>query len=166
VKTGYTAGARFCLVAAAEREGLRLITIVLGNPDEPFSDSAELLNYGFAAFERRPFVTAGDDLGPVDIPGGRIEGIAGGDLRALVLRTAASEVTRSIAVDPRAAYPPALGERIGVLRVRMGGLELGEVPVLASRVPPPPPPEAGPWWRRTIGAVLEAAGGVLRATIG
>jgi hypothetical protein len=50
--------------------------------------------------------------------------------------------------------------------VRMGGLELGEIPVLASQVPPPPPPEAGPWWRRTIEAMLEAAGAVVRATIG
>ena len=63
VKTGYTAKAGFCLVAAAERDGLRLVAVVLGAPNEPFSDAATMLNYGFTAFERRTFVRAGDDLG-------------------------------------------------------------------------------------------------------
>jgi D-alanyl-D-alanine carboxypeptidase (penicillin-binding protein 5/6) len=166
VKTGYTAGARFCVVGAAERDGLRLVVVVLGSPDEPFSDAAALLNYGFTAFARRSFVAAGTDLGPVDIPGGRVEGVAGGDLRALVPTAAGSTAVRRIELDPGVGFPPAPGERIGVLHVHIPGLALGDVPVLASRVPPPPPPEAGPWWRRTAAAVLDAVGGAVHAALG
>jgi serine-type D-Ala-D-Ala carboxypeptidase (penicillin-binding protein 5/6) len=166
VKTGYTAGARFCVVGAAQRDGLRLMSVVLGSPDEPFSDAAALLDYGFTAFVRRSFVTAGADLGPVDIPGGRVEGVAGDDLRALVPTAASANASRRVDVDPGVGYPPALGEPIGVLHVHIPGLALGDVPVLASRVPPPPPPEAGPWWRRTAAAVLDAVGGAMHAALG
>lgn len=166
VKTGYTVGAKFCVVGAAERGGLRLVAVVLGNPREPFSDAAAMLNYGFAAFDRRSFVSAGDDLGPVDIPGGTVEGIAGEDLRALVPKAAAAKAVRQIRVDPRAGYPPALGEPIGELHIHIPGFELGAIPVLASKVPPPPPPSTGPWWWRTISSVGDAVGGAVRSFVG
>lgn len=55
VKTGYTEEAGFCLVASAERNGLRLITAVMGtaNGQERINDTRKLLNYGFRYFERR-----------------------------------------------------------------------------------------------------------------
>jgi D-alanyl-D-alanine carboxypeptidase (penicillin-binding protein 5/6) len=166
VKTGYTAVAKFCVVGAAERDGMRLMTVVLGAQNEPFSEAAGLLSYGFTAFERRSFVAAGEDLGPIDILGGRVWGSAGEDLRALVPRAAASEATTRIEADPRASFPPALGEEVATLRIRIPGLELGTIPVIASRVPPPPPPEPGPWWRRTASAVVDAVGAVVHAALG
>ncbi len=52
-KTGFTAGADFCLIATAERDGRRLIAIVLGSPDEPFSAAATLLDHGFEGFTQQ-----------------------------------------------------------------------------------------------------------------
>ncbi|MYD44803.1 MAG: D-alanyl-D-alanine carboxypeptidase [Gammaproteobacteria bacterium] len=55
VKTGYTDDAGYCLVASAERNGLRLITAVMGtsSDQERINDTRKLLNYGFRYFERR-----------------------------------------------------------------------------------------------------------------
>lgn len=55
VKTGYTEEAGYCLVASAERDGLRLITAVMGTSSgqERINDTRKLLNYGFRYFERR-----------------------------------------------------------------------------------------------------------------
>lgn len=55
VKTGFTDEAGFCLVASAERNGLRLITAVMGtdSDQERINDTRKLLNYGFRYFERR-----------------------------------------------------------------------------------------------------------------
>jgi len=52
LKTGYTSKAGFCLSAAAEKNGLELIAVVLhGNTgDERFSDAKTMLNYGFANY--------------------------------------------------------------------------------------------------------------------
>lgn len=46
-KTGYTKAAGDCLVATAQREGVRLIVVVL-NDDERWSDARNLLDFGFA----------------------------------------------------------------------------------------------------------------------
>ncbi|HKH19728.1 MAG TPA: D-alanyl-D-alanine carboxypeptidase family protein, partial [Gammaproteobacteria bacterium] len=49
LKTGHTESAGYCLVASAERDGMRLITVVMGAPSEKAraEDTEALLNYGF-----------------------------------------------------------------------------------------------------------------------
>jgi D-alanyl-D-alanine carboxypeptidase (penicillin-binding protein 5/6) len=51
LKTGFTAGAGFCLAATAERGGRRVIAVVMGSPDSKTRDIkvAELIEKGFAA---------------------------------------------------------------------------------------------------------------------
>ena len=58
VKTGYTRAAGGCLVSAAERDGQQLLCVVLksSDMDTRFSDSAALLDYGFACAENGPAV--------------------------------------------------------------------------------------------------------------
>jgi D-alanyl-D-alanine carboxypeptidase (penicillin-binding protein 5/6) len=165
VKTGFTSEAGFCLVAAAEREGVRLVSIVLGEPGEPFSEAAELLNYGFAAFERRTLITQGETLGTVDLGGHDVDVVSGGSLRGLV--PVEAQIERVIALNERVAFPPALAEEIGTVRVLAGDKLVGEVPLLVAGLPPPPEPgEEGPWWARAIGSVIEAAGAVVDALFG
>ena len=53
VKTGYTKAAGYCLVASAERNGMRLISVVMGaeNDDSRVRESQKLMTYGFRNFE-------------------------------------------------------------------------------------------------------------------
>jgi serine-type D-Ala-D-Ala carboxypeptidase (penicillin-binding protein 5/6) len=154
-KTGSTAGAGFCVVAAAERDGRRLVAIVLGAAHEPFSDAASLLNYGFEGFTERTFLHDGDDLGTVSIRGGAVPVVAGAMLSAFVPTSDLDRMRTELVVDPAAAFPPAPGERIGSIRVGVAGLTVGIVPLLVSVVPPPPP-ASGPWWARAAGAVARS----------
>jgi serine-type D-Ala-D-Ala carboxypeptidase (penicillin-binding protein 5/6) len=163
VKTGFTTPAGFCLVAAAERDGERLVVVVLGEPGEPFSDAATLLNYGFAAFERRTLLERGASLGTVDVAGRDVAVSAGGSVSALVAIGAGVE--RTFVLHERVAYPPPLGEVIGGVRLSAAGRRLGEVPLVVAGVPPPPPPDAGSWWGRAFGAVAEAADAVLEGLL-
>ena len=55
---------------------------------------------------------------------------------------------------------------IGGVRLSAAGRRLGEAPLVVSGVPPPPPPASGPWWGRALGAVVEAADGVLDGLLG
>lgn len=50
LKTGTTSKAGSCISATAERDGLSLISVILGaaNTDDRFKDAATLLDYGFA----------------------------------------------------------------------------------------------------------------------
>jgi D-alanyl-D-alanine carboxypeptidase (penicillin-binding protein 5/6) len=64
VKTGHTDTAGFCLVASAERNGMRLISVVVGaKSDENRSDaSIRLLTYGFRFFDSRLVLPANNAL--------------------------------------------------------------------------------------------------------
>jgi D-alanyl-D-alanine carboxypeptidase (penicillin-binding protein 5/6) len=166
-KTGYTAKAGFCVVAAAQRGGRRLVAVVLGSPGEPFSDAATLLNYGFDAFTQQRFVKTGESAGTVAIPGGAVEVRTAAALEALVPTRSVARATRTVIVDPAAAYPPAPGERVATLRVAIPGLVLGDVPLVAADVPPPPPvDDGGPWWARATRAVTHAAAGAIHGALG
>jgi D-alanyl-D-alanine carboxypeptidase (penicillin-binding protein 5/6) len=52
LKTGTTSKAGSCLSAAAEREGLTLIAVVMGSPtsNDRFNGARKLLDYGFANY--------------------------------------------------------------------------------------------------------------------
>lgn len=164
VKTGFTSPAGFCVVAGAQRGNQRLLAVVLGEPGEPFSDAAALLNYGFEAFDRRMLVQAGEGLGSVDVDGRSVSVRAGGSLRGLV--PVAGTVSNALVLEDHVAYPPARGEEIGVVRISSGSKVLGQVPLVVSGVPAPPPPESGAWWARAAGAVVDAGDAVLDALFG
>ena len=54
-KTGFTNDAGFCLAATAERDNMRLISVVLGGStsDARFDGTVNLFNYGFANFKNK-----------------------------------------------------------------------------------------------------------------
>jgi D-alanyl-D-alanine carboxypeptidase (penicillin-binding protein 5/6) len=163
-KTGSTARAGGCLVATAEREGRTLVAIVLDAPEEPFSSAATLLNYGFDGWERATVVAAGQPEGEAQIRGGTVPVVAGEELTALV-PVGDAGLDTTVVVDPRAAFPPPPGDRVGTVVVRSGDDLLGHVPAIVSDVPPPPA-ASGPWWVRAAVAVGGAVGDAIQALAG
>jgi D-alanyl-D-alanine carboxypeptidase (penicillin-binding protein 5/6) len=165
VKTGFTSAAGFCVVATAHRDDERLLAVVLGEPGEPFSDAAALLNYGFGAFERRTLLEVGSDVGTVRVDGRAVAVAAGDSLRGLVPVDA--DVRRSVSVDPGVRFPPGRGQTVGSVTVSIPGLTVGVVPLVVTDVAPPPPlHRGGTWWSRAVDAVGRAGGAVLQALFG
>jgi D-alanyl-D-alanine carboxypeptidase (penicillin-binding protein 5/6) len=167
VKTGYTAAAGFCLVAAAERDGLRLVAVVLGAPSSPWSDAAEMLNHGFEAWERRDVVDGSTALDPIEVAGREIPVRADGGLSLLLRRGETVEV--EVRPDPGLTLPVAEGQTVGEVVVSGGGEVLGRVrAVSASSVAAPvgsSPPEK-PWWERAWDAVAGFFARLWRAVFG
>ena len=64
LKTGHTEAAGYCLAASAMRDGMRLISSVMGSSSESAraSESQTLLNYGFRFFETVQLYQAGQEL--------------------------------------------------------------------------------------------------------
>lgn len=160
-KTGMTAGAGACVVASAKREDRTLVAIVLDAPREPFSAAASLLNYGFEGWETDTIVVAGQPEGTVGIRGGSVQVVAGEELSAL-LPVIEGDIRTSVAVDPRAAYPPEPGETVATLVVRADGGVLGRVALIVPEVPPAPA-SSGPWWVRAAVAVGGALADAIHA---
>lgn len=165
-KTGFTSAAGFCVIATAERDGLRLGAVVLGEPGEPFSDAAAMLNYGFTAFERRDLLARGTPEGTIDIGGRRVPVQAGREV-ADALVPANRKLTSTVVALDGVRFPPGVGERVGTIVFSAGGLEPLRAPLVVSAVPPPPPPaDAGPWYRRAVSSIAHAVGSILDALFG
>lgn len=64
LKTGHTESAGYCLVASAERDGMRLISVVMGSKSERSraKESTALLSYGFRFFETHRLYGAREPL--------------------------------------------------------------------------------------------------------
>jgi D-alanyl-D-alanine carboxypeptidase (penicillin-binding protein 5/6) len=77
MKTGYTESAGYCLVSSAERDGMRLIAVVLGtnSPAARASESQALLNYGFRFYETQLLWEQGEIIGSTRIWKGAEENI-------------------------------------------------------------------------------------------
>ena len=164
VKTGFTAGSGFCLIATARRDDRELAVVVLGGREEVFSDAAALLNHGFAAYEPRTLVEEGEPLGSVRVRGGEVPVVAGAGLDALMWVEGSGAIDRLLKTSPAAAYPPPSGSVVGTLRLTASGVTLGRVPILAADlgVPEEPP---GPWWSRAASAVAGAVTAVVTALL-
>jgi len=64
LKTGHTDEAGYCFTATAERNGMRLISVVMGTKTEPkrFEESRKLLDYGFNNFQITPFLGPNQEI--------------------------------------------------------------------------------------------------------
>jgi D-alanyl-D-alanine carboxypeptidase (penicillin-binding protein 5/6) len=146
VKTGFTSAAGFCLVGAAERDGLGLAAVVLGAPEDAFSDAAAALDFGFQTFERRLVIAEGQRYGPLEVDGREFDVAADVSLELLLRR--AADPDEVVVQEPGLLLPLAEGERVGEVVVRDGQRELGRVP-LVTMEPVRSPPQAEPqWWER------------------
>ncbi len=100
VKTGHTFDAGYVLVASGRRKGVELISVALGAPSEEarYSDNLELLEYGFAQYDRRVPIHAGQDLADPSIR------YSGGELPLRAARTVAVGLRggQRLTVDVRA----------------------------------------------------------------
>ncbi|MEW6621634.1 MAG: D-alanyl-D-alanine carboxypeptidase family protein [Bacillota bacterium] len=75
LKTGTTTVAKRNLVATANRDGLRLISVVMGVDEQNghFRESMKLLNYGFAKYSFKMFFEQGTILGKVRVDKGMVD---------------------------------------------------------------------------------------------
>lgn len=58
LKTGYTSSAGYCLTATAKKDGMRLITVVMNEPDtnKRSADTSKMLDYGFNVYMVRNII--------------------------------------------------------------------------------------------------------------
>ena len=75
LKTGYTGEAGFCLTATAKRNGMRIIAVVMGEPDSKTrtSDVSSMLDYAFAQYETETFLSTESILDTKNINKGKKE---------------------------------------------------------------------------------------------
>lgn len=136
-KTGYTEEAKLTLVSAAERNGLQVIGVVMGEETqaEEYGDMEALLDYGLASFERQAVVEAGAKVADVPVTGGlagQVAAVTEDTFLAAGPIGGSANVTVTPKLNPEVAAPVTAGQNLGQLEVRDGDRLLGTVPVVAQ----------------------------------
>ncbi len=129
MKTGHTSDAGYCLVSTAERDGMRVISVVLGmeNPKARNEGSQALLNYGFRFFETRLLYRAGEPVTTARTWKAANEVTALGlaeDLYITIPRGSYDEVESVLTMPSILLAPVALGQPLAELRVSLNGTSL------------------------------------------
>lgn len=137
LKTGWTNAAGYNLVGTAQRDGIRLISVVLRTESEQAraQQTIRLMDYGFDNFRWHTAVPQGQQVGSVYVPDAAREQVpvrAGADLRVFVHRLDTGSV--QVRVEPLADLkaPIAVNDVVGEVVAYLGDQELARVPALAA----------------------------------
>ncbi|MDY6890585.1 MAG: D-alanyl-D-alanine carboxypeptidase family protein [Pseudomonadota bacterium] len=136
IKTGHTDAAGYCLVASAVRDGMRLISVVMGSSSEEVraQESQKLLSYGFRYYRTQPLYEAGQMLREEKIWAGRRDTIRLGvaeKLAVTIPRGQTDQLEASIELDKVIKAPVAKGDRLGRVQVSLQGEPVASVPLVA-----------------------------------
>jgi serine-type D-Ala-D-Ala carboxypeptidase (penicillin-binding protein 5/6) len=139
VKTGHTSGAGYVLVASGSRNGMTLLSAVLGTSSEASRDAntMALLSYGFDNFRVQTPVRAGTVLATAtvkDRPGVRADLIAAETLTRVLPRTA--KVTFRIDAPRQLAGPLKSHTVLGRVVVLANGRAIARIRLLLARALP------------------------------
>ncbi|MBR2614090.1 MAG: D-alanyl-D-alanine carboxypeptidase [Clostridia bacterium] len=137
-KTGYTSEAGHCLTASAKRGNLRLISVVINEPDSKtrFKDVSNMFNYGFATYVNKLIVDK-------DMPLENSLEVSQGKKDNLLLIPKESyyhfckkdeKVSFDIVFTPikDLKAPIKMGEKVGELSIYNNNIEVKNIDVLAN----------------------------------
>ncbi|WP_040662537.1 D-alanyl-D-alanine carboxypeptidase family protein [Nitrococcus mobilis] len=154
LKTGHTEAAGYCLASSAERDNMRLISVVMGAGSEEarLSDTQALLNYGFRFFKTHLLYQAGQSLTKARVWKGALEMLPLGlthDLFVTIPEHQYDNLKASMNVDNLLMAPVTRGEQYGKVNVQLNGQTISSEPLVALE-----DISEGGIWRRMTDEVL------------
>jgi D-alanyl-D-alanine carboxypeptidase (penicillin-binding protein 5/6) len=153
IKTGHTESAGYCLISSAKRQGMRLVSVVLGSASvkERESGSAALLAYGFNFYESVTVRKRGETVLKGRVYKGNeeyVSAVPSADVQVTVPHgQGLSIVTRATLHRPLLA-PLAANAVIGELQIELAGKVVARAPLYPAAAVP-----IGGWWRRMVDAI-------------
>jgi D-alanyl-D-alanine carboxypeptidase (penicillin-binding protein 5/6) len=150
LKTGHTDSAGYCLVTSSLRDGMRLISVVLGATSMRGREnaSAALLNYGFTFYDTKLVVKSDAVLGQAPVWKAEYSPVEVGvrqDIWVTVPRDEAAGIKTAVDIEPKLFAPLARDATVGQLRIIAGGNTVATAPLH-----PVKPVAEGGWWRRMV----------------
>ena len=136
-KTGFTSEAKFCLSATAERNGLRVVAVVIGadSSKERFASVSNLFGYAFSNYSAKVIQSKDDCIeNSIRVLGGREKGISVAvkeDFKALVKKGDDGEYKVHFDLPATVKAPIVRGGEIGKAYLTRNGEVIAECPVVS-----------------------------------
>ncbi|OFW80429.1 MAG: D-alanyl-D-alanine carboxypeptidase [Alicyclobacillus sp. RIFOXYA1_FULL_53_8] len=136
LKTGYTAEAKYCLTATAQREGFRVIAVVMGEPKSTTRNAevSQLFNWSFSNYSSRTLYKQGQKITTIKVSRGipeQLDVICGEPVGILHERGKKIEYETKFTLF-RITAPVKAGQRVGTLQLYDDDDLLVEAPLLAA----------------------------------
>ncbi|WP_316569732.1 D-alanyl-D-alanine carboxypeptidase family protein [Neobacillus sp. YIM B06451] len=160
LKTGFTAEAKYCLTATAQKNGMRVIAVVFGAPTSKARNAqvSKMLDYAFGHYETHPLYQRNVAVGEAAVSKGnfkRIEAVTSEPISILTKKgEKIDDIKRVIKISKNLKAPIEKGDKVGTIRLMKDGRLLQEQDLVASRNVG----EAG-WWtlyKRSMGLFTKA----------
>jgi len=153
IKTGHTESAGYCLASSATRNGMRLISVVLGTQSFKAREdaSAALLNYGYTFYETVKVKKAGEVVLKPEVFKGeeeRVTLVPARDIFVTIGRGSAAQLKTTATVKEPVIAPIIAGQTLGELTVSDGKDVIARVPLVAQAAVP-----EGGWWTRMVDGI-------------
>jgi D-alanyl-D-alanine carboxypeptidase len=133
-KTGYTKEAGYCLTASAKKEGMRIITVIMGSEDSKIrnSETTEMLNYAFSNYTLNTILSKNTILEKKAVSKGKIKHatiVPKEDITSINKKTdKKKKITYDLKINAIKA-PIKSGEKVGIITVKENGKKTREVEV-------------------------------------
>lgn len=134
LKTGYTQTAGYCLTATAKKEGMRIITVTMGEPDSTTrnSETTEMFDYAFATYKVQTLLKDNQKLGKIKVLKGKREYVE------LIPTESATYLSKKIDKNKKATYeisvdpikaPVKIGDKVGKMTLLVNGKKERDISV-------------------------------------
>ena len=136
IKTGHTESAGYCLISSSLREGMRVISAVMGTASDDARTEASyaLLNYGYRFFETKQLYAAKQAVAEPQVWGGAAETVALGSIEpvwATLPRGRFKDVKAVAKLDEPIMAPLKAGQVVGKMVLKLDDHEITELPLAA-----------------------------------
>lgn len=137
LKTGHTDAAGYCLAASSNRDGMRLISVIMGTESQQAraDQSRELLNWGFGHFTTVTKAPAGQFVSKIPVWFGEAEEVeltTGDNLQILTSKTQKNKITTVVDIPESLEAPIKKGQEVGKLMAVIDGKAVASVPIIAT----------------------------------
>ena len=124
MKTGWTDAAGYCLVASAERDGMRLISVVMGTSSEDSRaiETQKLMTYGFRYFETHKLYDTNQVLANVQVWSGKDSAVDLGveeEVYVTIPRGQSQSMEATVDIDEIIYAPLGNGQIMGIVNVTL-----------------------------------------------
>jgi len=142
VKTGNTSDAGYCIVFAADRNGVELVGAVMGaaTPGGRAQQTKKLFDWGFKHYKLTSLLDAGQRFGRVPVSDymERTVGAISAEATSAAVFDLAGEVKQRIDLRKSVPAPVKAGETVGTLTIYQGKTVLRQVALVADKDIPAP----------------------------
>ena len=141
IKTGHTESAGYCLVASSVRDGIRLISVVMGADGTQARTEATqaLLNYSYRVFETRKLYATSETLTTVKVWKGERDSLAlvvEDDIVLTLPKAQYEQIQTMMTVEEKLIAPITPGQKLGEIKLLLDDEVIASRLLVASEAVP------------------------------